>query len=142
MLLHERRFLASLIDVGIVLLLSLIVMLFIPHFPYASDIIFFIIYFFIGFIYMFLSLLISKDSTIGLYSISLKLMGKDWEKPTIKSIFLRSITHAVPALYLVNLLYMLLNKNTETLFDAITDSFMVKLGDTYKVEENNQEVTN
>ena len=138
MLLHERRFLASLIDIGIVLLLSLIVNLFIPSVPFASNLIFFTIYFIIGFLYMFLSLLISKDSTIGLYSISVKLMGKDWEKPNIKMIFLRAITHAVPALYLVNILYMTLNKSTETLFDVISDSFMVKLGDTYKVEEERE----
>lgn len=136
MLLHERRFLASLIDVGIVLVFSLLVSLFIPSYIYASDLIFLIIYFISGFLYMFISFLITKDSTIGLYLISLKLMGKDWQQPSIKTICLRAITHAVPALYLVNFLYMALNKSTETLFDAITDSFMVKLGDAYQIEEN------
>ena len=145
MLTHEKRILATTIDVSIVLVFSLIVNIFVPNNMFSNDFSFAVIYLFSGFLYMFLSLIISKDKTIGLYSMSLKMLSRDWKKPTMKNIILRSLTNGVPVLYLVNILYMLLNKSETTFFDELTDSFIVKTGDAYSVmkheniQENNKE---
>lgn len=141
MLTHERRILASVIDVAVVLVISLLINLFIPNNIYTSDLTFYLVYMGVGFIYMFLSLLISKDSTIGLYSMSLKLLSTEFEKPNMKIIVLRSLANGIPALYLVNILHMLLNKTSETYFDILTNSVIVKTGATFNIEnskENNR----
>lgn len=138
MLNHERRFFASIIDIGIVLVISLLISIFVPNTIFTRDLTILTTYFVVAFIYMFLSLLITKDKTIGLYSMSLRLLGRDWEKPNFKIILLRSITHAIPVLYLVNILYMILYKTEETFFDELSDSFIVQTGDTFKVENKTE----
>ena len=138
MLTHEKRILASFIDISIVLVLSLLVNIFIPNTMFNSDLTFSILYLIIGFTYTFLCLIISKDRTIGLYSMSLRLLSDGWDKPSLKIITLRSLVHGVPVLYLVNILYMLLNKTDNTFFDELTGSFVAKTGDVYNVSINNQ----
>lgn len=131
MLVHEKRFFAAVIDVGIVLVLSMLIDIFIPNVFFGGSLVFLLIYFIVNFIYMGLCLLISKDKTIGLYSMSLKLLGKNWDKVNNKTIFIRLISHGIPVFYLVNILYMLLNKSQVTFFDELSDSFIVKTGDVY-----------
>jgi uncharacterized RDD family membrane protein YckC len=135
MLTHERRLLATIIDVSITLVLSLLLNIFIHKIIPDYILGFLIIYFFIGFIYMFLSLIISKDKTVGLYLVSLRMLDRDWSKPKIKTIIIRALLHGVPALYLVNILYMILYKTDVTLFDELSDSFIVKTGDAYTIED-------
>ena len=139
MLVHEKRFFATVIDIGIVLILSLLINLFIPSNVFNNVLIFTFIYFVVGFTYMFLNLLISKDRTIGLYVMALKLLGRDWGKPSTKVILLRSIVNSVLVLHLVNIFYILFNKTTDTLFDEVTDSFIVQTGDAYRVKEDSKE---
>ena len=136
MLTHEKRILATLIDIGIVLVLSLLVNIFIPNTVFNSDLTFLLLYLVFGFGYTFFCLLISKDRTVGLYSMSLRLLSNSWEKPSLKIITLRSLVHSIPVLYLVNVLYMLLNKTDNTFFDELTYSFVVKTGDVYNLEVN------
>ena len=68
--------------------------------------------------------------------MSLRLLSNSWEKPSLKIITLRSLVHSIPVLYLVNVLYMLLNKTDNTFFDELTYSFVVKTGDVYNLEVN------
>lgn len=133
MLTHERRILAAIIDVGIVLILSLVINIFVPNNLFNNDLTFSAVYLVVGFLYMFLSLLITKDRTIGLYSMSLKMLAKDWDKPNMKIIILRSLANGVPVLYLVNILHMLLNKSDTTFFDELTNSVVVKTADGYNI---------
>ena len=139
MLLHEKRFFAALIDVSIIGVFSLIINAFLPNIIFSRDLLFLLVYFGIAFIYMIVSFLITKNKTIGLYIMSLRVLGKDWDKVTFKSIFLRSITYAIPALYIVNILYMAIYRTDETFFDEVSDSIVVKEGDTYKVEKGSNE---
>lgn len=133
MLTHERRFLASVIDIGIVTIISIIIALLLPKTFLGIEIIFFLTYFVIGFIYMYLSLLFTKNRTIGIHMLSLKMLGDDWCDPDKKAILIRSLTNGVPVLYGVNILYMLLNRSDRTFFDELTNSFIVTVGDTYKI---------
>ena len=135
MLLHEKRFFATVIDIGIVLVISLLINIFVPTNLFTNGLVFSIIYFIVGFVYTFLCLLISKDRTIGLYSMSLKLLNNDWSKPTSKSILLRSLTSGVLVLHFINMFYIILNKTTITLIDEISDSFVIKTGDVYNVND-------
>jgi hypothetical protein len=64
------------------------------------------------------------------------MLSRDWEKPKMKNIILRSFVNGAPVLYLLNILYMLLNKSETTFFDELTDSFIVKTGDAYSVMKN------
>ena len=137
MLKHERRFLASLIDLFIVLTITLVINIFIPNGIFMRRYLFGLIYFLVGFIYMFLCLVISKNRTIGLYALSLKLLHKDWKNPTMKAIIIRGLVAGVPVLYLINILYMLINKSEITLFDELSDSFVVNTGDNYSVDKTN-----
>lgn len=139
MLTHERRLLASVIDIGIMLTVTLLVGLFIPKTIFTRDLTYSLIYFVVAFIYEFVSLFVTKDRTIGLYAMSLRLLGRDWDKPNIKSILIRSITHAVPILYIVNILYMLLNKTQDTFFDELSNSIIVQTGDSYIVDNKDKE---
>jgi len=134
-LVHEKRFFASIIDVGIVLVISLILKLFIPAALFNNELIFLVLYLLVSFVYMSTCLLITKDKTIGLYSVSLRLLNKNWDKINKKVIFIRAISHGVPILYLVNILYMLLNKSENTFFDDLSDSMIIKTGDDFFVKE-------
>jgi len=134
MLTHEKKFLAGIIDVSLVLIVTFIIYLFIPKIDYAKSAIFFMTYAFVAFLYFFIYLLISKDSTLGLKIMNLKVVDRDWSKPNIKSILLRSVSYMVPVLYLVNFLYIYINKGDSTFFDEISNSFIAPLGDTYNIK--------
>ena len=136
MLKHEKRFLATLIDIGIVLILSFAVYLFLPHFSFLNEYLFVLLYFVIGFIYTFLSLFLTRGYTIGLSSLSLKLLDKDWERVSKRNIVIRALSQAVPIMYLVNILYMLLNKTDVTFFDELTHSMVVNTGTNVSAEVN------
>lgn len=137
MLTHERKFLAGLIDVALVLIVTLIIYLFIPKVDYAKSFMFFAIYAVVAFLYFYLYLLISKDSTLGLKIMDLKILNKDWSKPSHKSILLRSLAYTVPVLYFLNFLYLFINKNEITFFDEVSNSFVAPVGDTYHISQNN-----
>jgi uncharacterized RDD family membrane protein YckC len=62
------------------------------------------------FLYQFLCLLFMKTHTIGLVLMSLKVMSRDWEKTNVKQNLLRSLSIAIPILFVVNILYMLIYK--------------------------------
>lgn len=136
MLTHEKRILASIIDVGIVVILSLFINIFVSESIFNNEATFLIICSLVGFVYVFVSLLISKDRTIGLYSMSLRLLDRDWSRPDIKIVLLRSLTFGVLPLYIVNILYMILNKSETTFFDEISNSFIISSGDAYKIDNN------
>ena len=138
MLTHEKRILAAVIDIGIVMVIALLINILLPTSIFSGDITFLIVYFIVGFIYTSLCLVISKDKTIGLYSMSLRLLGNDWGQPGKKVILLRSITFGVLAIHIINILYMVLNKSETTLFDEISDSFIISSGDAYKIENSKE----
>lgn len=133
MLTHEKKFLSAIIDISVVLIVTFVIYLFIPKIDYAKSVTFFIIYAITAFLYFLIYLLISKDSTLGLKIMNLKMVSRDWGKPSKKSILLRSVSYMVPVLYLVNFLYIYINKSDSTFFDEISDSFIAPLGDTYNL---------
>ena len=126
MLTHEKRIIASMIDIGAVLLLSVIINIIVPNTIYNSDATFLLAYFLIGFSYMFFSLLISKDRSIGFYFTSLRLLSDKWTRPNMKVILIRSLAHGIPVLHLINIFYMLLNKTTDSFFDKLANSVVVQ----------------
>ena len=81
-------------------------------------------------------MLVSKDTTLGLKIMELKILNKDWSKPTIKSILIRSVSYTTIVIYALNLLYLFINKSEVTLFDELSDSFVAPIGDAYKVNKN------
>lgn len=142
MLTHEKRIIASAIDIGVVLIISLIINIIIPNTIYNSDITFFVAYFIIGFVYMFLCLFFSKDRTIGLYFVSLRLLSDKWTRPDMKVIIIRSLAHGVIVLHLINILYMLLNKTTDSFFDKLANSVIIKDSDAYNLINKNKDTNN
>ena len=139
-MLHEKRFLATLIDsgIGVVLafLLSLLCNLFLNIEFMNFDYYFLVMFTITMFLYQFVCLLILKTRTIGLGLVSLKLLSRDWEKINIKQNILRSLAIAVPVLFVVNLLYMFVYKTKSiTLFDDISDTMVVNTGNNYHVED-------
>jgi hypothetical protein len=68
--------------------------------------------------------------------MDLKLLNKDWSKPTIKSIIIRALSYSSIMMYLLNLLYLFLNKSEVGLFDELSDSFVAPIGDAYQINKN------
>ena len=122
MMLHEKRFLATLIDGGLVVLLSfvsslLLNLVFDINFS-SFDFYYLFMYTITMFVYQFLCILLFKNQTIGLYLMSLKVLSNDWEKVSVKQNLLRSITISIPVLFVINVLYMVVYKTkSTTLFD-------------------------
>jgi uncharacterized RDD family membrane protein YckC len=135
MLTHEKKFLAALIDIAVVLLLTLIVYIFVPKMDYANSFLFALMYAIVAFLYFFIYLMISKDTTLGLRIMDLKIVNKDWSKPTRKSIVIRSASYGLLVMYLLNFLYIFINKSEITLFDELSDTFIAPVGDAYKVNK-------
>ena len=135
MLTHEKKFLAALIDIAVVLLLTLIVYIFVPKMDYANSFLFAFMYAIMAFLYFFIYLMISKDTTLGLRIMDLKIVNKDWSKPTTKSIIIRSASYGLLVMYLLNFLYVFINKSEITLFDELSDTFIAPVGDAYKVNK-------
>ena len=133
MLTHEKRIIASAIDIAVVLVISLIVNILIPNTIYNSDITFSLAYFVIGFLYMFICLLVSKDRTIGLACMSLRLLSDKWVMADLKIITIRSLANGVLVLHLVNMFYMILNKTTDSFFDKLANSVVIKNSDVYDI---------
>ena len=136
MLTHERKFLAALIDIAVVLVLTVILYLFVPKLDYANTFLFALIYAIVAFLYFFIFMLVSKDTTLGLKIMELKILNKDWSKPTLKSILIRSVSYTTIVIYVLNLLYLFINKSEVTLFDELSDSFVAPIGVAYKVNKN------
>lgn len=139
-MLHEKRFLATLIDAGIgsvlALLLSLLFNLFLNIKFMNYDYYYLIIFMLTMFIYQFLCLLIFKTHTIGLGLMALKVLSRDWEKVNIKQNLLRSLSISIPVLFVVNLLYMFVYRTKSiTLFDDISETMVVHTGNNYHVDE-------
>ena len=137
-MLHEKRFLATLIDAGIGLISSFVLSLLfnilldirLANFDYYYLIMFTITMF----LYQFFCVLLFKNQTVGLYLMSLKLLSNDWERVSVKQNILRSISISVPVLFIINLLYMVIYKTkSTTLFDDISDTMVVNTGENYHV---------
>jgi uncharacterized RDD family membrane protein YckC len=137
MLTHEKRIIASIIDIGVVFIVSIILNIIIPNTIYNSNMTFLISYFIIGFLYMFLSLCISKDRTLGLAIMSLRLLSDKWVRIDIKVIAIRSLSNGVFVLHFINILYMLLNKTTDSLFDKLANSVVIKEEDAFNLTQKN-----
>ena len=137
-MLHEKRFLATLIDFGVVILLSLLFgilfnMLFKINFA-SWDYYYIFVFNITMFLYQFLCVLLFKNRTLGLYLMSLKLLSNDWEKVNVKQNILRAVSISIPVLFIVNLLYMFVYRTKSiTLFDDISDTMVVNTGDNYHV---------
>lgn len=139
-MLHEKRFLATLIDAGIgailAFLLSLLFNLFLNISFSSFDYYYLFMFFITMFFYQFFSLLIFKTHTLGLGLVSLKILSRDWEKISIKQNILRSLSISIPILFIVNIFYMFAYKtNSITLFDDISDTMVVHTGNNYHVDE-------
>ena len=139
-MLHEKRFLATLIDAGIgavlafvlSLVLNLIFNIEFMNFDYYYLFMFVITMF----LYQFINLLVLKNQTIGLGLMSLKVLSRDWERVSIKQNLLRSISISIPILFIINVLYMLVYKTKSiTLFDEISETMVVNTGNNYHVNE-------
>ena len=139
-MLHEKRFLATLIDAGIgavlafvlSLVLNLIFNIEFMNFDYYYLFMFVITMF----LYQFVNLLVLKNQTIGLGLMSLKVLSRDWERVSIKKNLLRSISISIPILFIINVLYMFVYKTKSiTLFDEISETMVVNTGNNYHVNE-------
>ena len=137
-MLHEKRFLATLIDFGLGIVLSILFgllfnLLFEIRFM-SWDYYYLFMFTITMFLYQFICILFFKDRTLGLHLMSLKLLSNDWEKVNIKQNILRSVSISIPVLFLVNILYMFVyHTKSTTLFDTISDTMVVNTGDNYHV---------
>ena len=131
MLTHEKRIIASFIDIGIVFGLSLILYILLPQKLFDGTLMFFMSYLVIGFLYMYMCLSLSKTKTVGLFYMKLQLLSNKWEVPSKKVIVLRSLANGVLVLHLINILYMLLNKTTDSFFDKLADSVVIQDSDDF-----------
>jgi len=141
-MLHEKRFLATLIDAGLGIVLSFVLSLLfnlILDIRFMNFDYYYIIMFTITmFLYQFICFFFFKDRTLGPHLMSLKLLSKDWEKINVKQNVLRSISISVPILFIINLLYMVVYKTkSTTLFDDISDTMVVNTGVNYHVNTKN-----
>lgn len=137
-MLHEKRFLATIIDAGIGAFLSLLLS-FITNLMFDISFMNFDYYYLIMFtitmfLYQLFSLILSKSHTLGLYLMGLKLLSSDWEKVNIKQNVLRAVSISIPILFVINLLYMITYKTkSSTLFDNVSDTMVVNVGVNYQV---------
>lgn len=141
-MLHEKRFLATLIDAGIGAVLSLVlsfVLNLLLDIRFMNFDYYYLIMFTITmFLYQFLCIMFSKSHTLGLYLMGLKLLSNNWEKVNVKQNILRSVSISIPILFLINLLYMVIYKTKScTLFDDISDTMVVNTGVNYQVNSKN-----
>lgn len=140
MMLHEKRFLATLIDAGVGVVLAFVFSLLCNTFLDIRFMNFDYYYLFMFtitmFLYQFLCIVFMKTHTLGLYLMSLKLLSRDWEKVNIRQNILRSAAISVPVLFVINVLYMFIYKTKSiTLFDDISDTMVVNTGSNYHVDE-------
>lgn len=140
-MLHEKRFLATLIDAGIGLLLSFFLSLIFNmffnirfmNFDYYYGAVFVVTMF----LYQFISMLLFKGQTLGLYFMSIKLLSNDWNKVSLKQNVLRSVSISIPILFVVNLFYMFIYRTkSATLFDEISNTMIVNTGVNYQVNND------
>lgn len=141
-MLHEKRFLATLIDAGVGVVLSVLLGLLFNLLLDISfmnfDYYYLIMFTVTMFLYQFLAILFLKSHTLGLYLVGLKLLSNDWEKVSVKQNVLRSISISVPILFVINLLYMFVYKTKScTLFDVVSDTMVVNTGVNYQVNHKN-----
>lgn len=139
-MLHEKRFLATLIDAGIgailAFILSLLCNLFLNIRFMNFDYYYLFVFFITMFLYQFISLLILKTHTIGLGLVSLKILSRDWEKVSVKQNILRSLSISIPILFVINIFYMFIYQTkSTTLFDDISETMVVNTGNNYHVDE-------
>lgn len=139
-MLHEKRFLATLIDAGIGAVLAFILSLvlnLIFNIEFMNFDYYYLFMFVITmFLYQFINLLILKNQTIGLGLMSLKILSRDWEKVSLKQNVLRSVSISIPILFVINVLYMFVYKTkSTTLFDDISETMVVNTGNNYHVDE-------
>ena len=139
-MLHEKRFLATLIDAGIgavlAFILSLVLNLMFNIEFMNFDYYYLFMFVITMFLYQFINLLVLKNQTIGLGLMSLKVLSRDWERVSIKQNILRSLSISVPILYIINVLYMFVYKTKSiTLLDDISETMVVNTGSNYHVNE-------
>ena len=139
-MLHEKRFLATLIDAGIgvilAFLLSILCNIFLNIRFMNFDYYYLFMFVFTMFLYQFFCLVFLKTHTIGLGLMSLKILSRDWEKLNIKQNILRSLSISIPILFVINILYMFVYKTkSTTLFDDISETMVVNTGTNYHVDE-------
>lgn len=136
LMLHEKRLLATFIDAGLVGVISLLTSIYIgPYFnlPFFSYDYFFLISFtLIMTAYQMLTLLIFKNKTLGMYLMGVRVLSEDWKNMNIKQIVLRSMSISIPILFVVNMAYVFINKNSKTIFDIISNSMVVNTGINYR----------
>lgn len=139
-MLHEKRFLATLIDAGIggvlAFIFSLLLNMFLDIKFMNFDYYYLFMFTITMFLYQFICILVLKTHTIGLGLMSLKILSNDWEKANIKQNILRSISISIPILFIINFLYMFVYQTkTTTLFDDISDTMVVNTGNNYHIDE-------
>ncbi len=139
-MLHEKRFLATLIDAGIgavlAFILSLVLNLMFNIEFMNFDYYYLFMFVITMFLYQFINLLVLKNQTIGLGLMSLKVLSRDWERVSIKQNILRSLSISIPILFIINVLYMFVYKTKSiTLFDDISETMVVNTGSNYHVNE-------
>ena len=85
-------------------------------------------------IYQFLNLIILKNKTIGMLFVGVRILSSNQEFLKLRQIVLRSITISIPILFVVNLGYIFLNRDSTTMFDVISDSVVLDTGINYGVK--------
>ena len=73
MLTHEKKFLAALIDIAVVLLLTLIVYIFVPKMDYANSFLFALMYAIVAFLYFFIYLSLKTSLFLNVADINLDI---------------------------------------------------------------------
>ncbi len=138
MMLHEKRVFATLIDAAFVGVISLTLAIIIGPSIKGTilDLERLIFFLYVGnmAVYQILSILIFKNKTLGMYLMGTRVYSQTWGNMSVRQTILRSITSAIPILILVNLIYVFINRDGRTIYDAVSNSMVVESRENYQVK--------
>ena len=63
-----------------------------------------------------------------------RVYSQTWGNMSVRQTILRSITSAIPILILVNLIYVFINRDGRTIYDAVSNSMVVESRENYQVK--------
>lgn len=132
---YEKRVIAYLIDllVAFVPALGLFIFLYfffepklttsIPSyfFALAAELLTYLFYVFLNFFF----LVFSKGYTLGMLIIGTKVIHLSKRPPTVREIFLKTISIGLFPMVIVNVIYMLIVHTEKTIFDRISETIVV-----------------
>lgn len=128
---YERRALGFMIDIIVALLLAILVVTISPYsIEYAllenvhRALVWYTIIFFI---YAFVCYFVFNGLTLGRFLFKTALKNKDLTRMNIKTCFVRALLQSFLPLIIVNAIYMVLYRSTESFYDKITDTTSIMI---------------